>query len=452
MIENITDKFIDRLIDFKRMTLTDQHVKTINKLFLDYMGVTIVGSYLYKDKLKKIEDSIKTVSGLSYIVGTSRKTDSLHAALLNGTSAHVVELDDGARAGGVHPGAPVFSAVLSMICETQVDKETFYKSILIGYETVLRFAKTMQPSHKLNGFHATGTCGTIGAAMASSIIKGDSREEMKHTLSAATTLASGILKVIHDGSTLKPLNAGQAAMNGILASQIGRSGLIGPTDVLEGNLGFINMMSQKNDISKLLSVNDDLLAIDEVYLKPYAACRHCHPAIEAALLIKSKNNIISTKIADISVSTYKLGLHGHNHIIINGVNSAKMSTPYSIAAALVFGVAGLDQFNEISISNTHVTELCKRVKMSEDLQMTALVPEFRPAKVKIKYKSGEVFEERVDLPKGEPENPLSDEEVLEKFYSLVAYAGMEKEHSKNIANQILNCDFDTHEIIKLLAY
>ena len=303
-----------------------------------------------------------------------------------------------------------------------MDGRQFLRGIVMGYEATVRLASAMQPGHKLKGFHATGTCGTIGAALGIAYALGFTPEQKKAVLSAAATDAAGLLEMTSGASTLKPYNVGRAAAAAVDAALVGRAGFIGPDDVLGGKRGLFAAMCADIDEAKLVGATGGPYAVQTIYRKPYAACRHCHAAIEAAMTAARDGRISNEDIEAIVVETYDLAVGGHDHTDIQGPSSAKMSIPYSVAAALVFGAADYQQFESDCLADERVRALTKKVSVEESAELSALVPAKRAAIVRIAA-AGEQTAARIDYPRGEPENPLTVEELNGKFASLLAAAG-----------------------------
>lgn len=189
--------------------------------------------------------------------------------------------------------------------------------------------------------------------------------------------------------------------------------------------------------------------IEGIYQKPYAACRHCHPSIEAALHIRQLSGFDINAVESIQVDTYKLAVGGHEHTDIKGVNSAKMSIPYSLAVALFTGRAGLDEYTDDYISNKDVLAVTEKVSVKDVDELTELCPQKRVAIVTVKTSNGD-YCERVDYPKGEPENPLSREELEEKFRGLAMYGGLSKKECDEVIAEIWKKDFDLNKILRIV--
>jgi 2-methylcitrate dehydratase PrpD len=434
---SITDKYINSLYELMQVEFPDPIISHAKKCLLDYLGVTFAGAAMLREKANRFLNYSENHNNDIAVIGFNRKSNLYNAALVNGMSAHIAELDDGVRQGSIHLGAPIISALLPVAQQYQLSGNDLLRGIIIGYEAAIRLASAIQPSHRNKGYHVTGTCGTIGVALGTGSALRFSQQQMKNALSAAATSSSGMLNVTKGASELKPYNAGQAAVSGLIAALIARAGFNGAVDVLAGEWGFINMMTEKSKLSLLETGFEGKWGIEKVYMKPYAACRHCHPAIEAALILKQQHDIdFLEQISKVNVFTYHSATTGHDHTEVYGITDAKMSTPYSIAVALVTGKAGIEAYSEEMIHNNQIMELAKKIKVISDDSIDALVPEKRPATVEIIMHNQKQFSLRIDLAKGEPENPIMVEDMNEKFNSLAMYGGKTSEECMKLQNCI----------------
>ena len=449
MIFNIAELFIAGIVQSKYEKIPE-YINIITKeCLLDYFGVAFSGATLMKEKEYQVINSLKSNEGC-HVVGYSMCVPPTIAAMLNGVSSHVIELDDGHRIGMLHLGAPVISALLAVAEKEKISSCDFIKGIVAGYEVAIRLACCVQPGCKLRGYHATGTCGTVGAAMGIAAALHFDDEQMKSTLSAAATSAAGILEMIEGDTELKPYNAGRAAMDGVAAAYIGRARFKAPEDALGGKRGFLKVMTDEPKLEYLTDFSGDKYMIETIYMKPYAACRHCHPSIEAALHIRQQSGFDINEVESIQVDTYKLAVGGHDHTDIKGANSAKMSIPYSLAVALYTGKAGLDEYTDEYFTNENILSITDRVSVNAVDDLTELCPQKRVAIVNVKTSNGD-YCERVDYPKGEPENPLSREELEEKFRGLAMYGGLTSTECDEVINEIWKGDFDLNKIMSIVC-
>jgi 2-methylcitrate dehydratase PrpD len=447
---NLTDRFIDDLYALGKADFPETVVHQAKRCLLDYLGATLAGAQMMREKGNKLLNEMGAASSEVAVIGFGEKANIQNAAFINGLSSHIAELDDGVRFGMIHPGSPVFSALLPIAEKKKVSASDLIRGIVIGYEAEVRLACAIQPSHYSRGYHPTGTCGTIGAALGLAAMLDYSKDEMKNTLSSAAVSASGTLKVLEDGSELKPLNVGHAALAGVLSAFMGRSGFKGPDDVFTGDTGFMAMMADTFDVNHLVLKKGDAFAVERGYVKPYAACRHAHPAIEAVLKIRAVKDLHANVIKEIRVITYKGVLGKHDHTTICGISSAKMSIPYALSVALVTGKAGIEEFTAEYVNNPEILALAGKVVVSANDKISALVPQQRAAIVEVVTCSGDRYSERVDYPKGEPENPLSNEELEEKFTLLALYGNKSRTEINGIIKAVWNLEKELSSLFRLL--
>lgn len=445
----MTNQFLNNILTIHQESIPPIVYARARQCFLDYIASTVAGAVLYTEKEKQYLQSICSELGNCHILGQHAQTTMQTAALINGMNAHVIELDDGHRQGAVHVGATIFSALLPVAEKEHLSAQDFLFGSIIGYEVTIRLACAIQPGNKLRGYHATGTCGTVGATMAIAAALHFDFDQMKSAFSAAVTSAAGVLEMQEDNADLKPLNVGRAAMDAISAAYLGKARFKAPNDALGGKRGFLKVMTDDVKESFLKNFEKDSFCIMSIYNKPYASCRHTHPAIEAAMKIRLQPGFLLNELESVCVHTYKLAVAGHDHKQVDGVSSAKMSMPYSVAVALFTGNAGLDEFSEGNVANKQILDIAKKIDIIADDAFTALCPQRRAALLEAKTKTG-LFSARIDYPKGEPENPLTPEEFNQKFEGLMTFAGYDKKVCKALMEKVNCSDFHINEVMELL--
>ncbi len=270
---------------------------------LDYLAVTCAGAAFQKEKMKRYFSFSQPEAGNFKAIGTGKNLALKEAVFLNGLNAHALDFDDGTNSGIIHLGSPIFSLLIPLSQRYRVRVADLLKAAVLGYETSYTMAVSIQPGHKAMGYHATGTCGTLGAAVAAGYLLDFSEEERFQTFSAACMAASGMLKVLDEGSELKPYNVAKTALLSLTALQMAKSGFQGPADPLGGR-GFLRMMTGKENIELKPLLLHGTYAVMKSYTKPYASCRYTHPAVEAA--IRLRNRVRPEEIEQICVRTYDL--------------------------------------------------------------------------------------------------------------------------------------------------
>jgi len=446
---NLTDKFIDAIFEFSSRDMEEGDVLQIKDCIVDYLAVTNAGAKILAAETKKALENENDAYGEFPVIALQRKASLYNALLVNSLNAHAAELDDGVRYANLHPGVSVLSALLTLANSMNLTANSILKGILVGYEASIRIAASIQPSHRNMGYHATGTCGAFGVALGFCAAAKLDKSQFKTALTVAASGSSGMLNIIKDQSELKPFNNALAVFAGFHAFNMAKIGFKPSEDVLNGKWGYFGMKTNELNVSKLYGIANRAL-IHDVYRKYYAACRHCHPAIEAAILCKNENNIDCNSIESITVETYSLAVDGHDNKVIKNAASAKMSTPYSVAVALIKGSAGISEFEETTIAEVEIQELLQKVNVIHNPEMTKRVPAERPAKITIEVGDKVFFTEQVNLAKGEPENPFSKTELRDKFFSLTSYNGMDQHQAKKLINKIYNFEENTKEIVALI--
>ena len=436
--ESITDVFVSNLMDFAERPISDEVMHHARKCYLDYLGCVIAGYKQNKEKIDALERIGLLTQGNCTVLGSDKKLLFRDAGFVNGFNAHAMELDDGHRYAMLHIEAPVFSAMTALYEQEHISAEALYKGVIVGYEVTVRLSRAMQPWHKVRGFHSTGTCATVGVAMAVAAALDYDFNQMKSALSAAASSAAGLLEMLADDSELKPYNVGRAVMDGLTAAYVGKVGYISPNDIIGGKRGLLNVMTDTQNTIFLEKFDEkDAPCIMGNFFKPYPACRHCHSTIDAALQIANENDIAPEAIEKIKIGAYKLALTGHDHTNVNSTKSAMMSIPYGAVVALVKKDAGLSQYSYEIVLSEPVQNLLKKVEIVEDPELTSLLPDIRGAKVEVKTAKKE-YRSRINYSLGEPENPMGDDAIIGKFHDLAKYVGLKKSIADTIVRDVFN--------------
>lgn len=433
---NLTDKFLLPIIELSYNEIDRDTEFFIRERLLDTIGVTIAGA---KSLGKKIDILSNLLSSNPYgikPIGSDKKFSIENAIFINGINSHYLELDDGIRFGASHPSAPLFSAFIPLMQYVKIDWDNFIKGCVCGYETCIRLAYAMQPSHYKRGFHPTATTGAPGVAVGVAVMRRWDYEIIKDSFSSACTSAFGTLKVIEDNSEIKPLNVGKTALMGYLSAISAKAGFKSPDDSLNGDTGFLKMFSD-NFNPEILFNSSDRLFLKSIYNKPYASCRHTHPVIEACLNLRQNPSLDLNKINQINVRTYDTIIGKHDSKDIKNTSSAKMSIPYCAAVALKEGKAYVSQFDISCINDEVIKDLISKTTVLGSQELTKFLPHKRIAEVEIILEDNSRYIDKIEYPKGEPENPLSEKENHDKFMSLAIEGGLSINKANEIYNEIM---------------
>lgn len=424
-MQGLSLNFLDYLRK-KSTQINNEIIEKAKDCLFDYLAVTQAGATANRERWSGFLQHIP--QGNAPLHGLSLTTDSKTACLVNGFNAHSLELDDGQRFAMIHLGASIITAIEAARSENNISEHDALVGIIMGYEAACRLALSIQPAHKKKGFHTAGTCGTIGSAMGVGYALGMSDDQLRTVLDCAAVSSAGMLEIQEQSSELKPYNLGRAAMDGLTAAYMGFSDWLGPDDILGGERGFLRMFGDGGSPEKA-TAESDYFEIERIYVKPYAACRHCHSAIESVLSLRNQCSL--DEIERIVIETYHLAVKGHDHTEIAGVSSAKLSMPYSAAAAFVLGRADVWAFSRENVSDERILSLARKVRVEENSEFSASSSQKRIANVVIFKKDGSFCENRVDYAKGDPENPMSREEIIRKGAELLG-----EEKAKELEKQV----------------
>ena len=446
---NISQAYFSAIDNIAKKNIPDEVMARARRSLLDYLAVTCAGASFQKKKLEEFYAFAEPEEGAFKAIGTGKNLVLKEAVFLNGLNAHALDFDDGTNSGIIHLGSPIFSLLLPLAQRYGKSVDDVLRAAVIGYEASYTMAVSIQPKHKALGYHATGTCGMLGATLAAAYMLGFTEEERYQAFATACVSASGMLKVLDDGSELKPYNVAKTALLSLTSLQMAKSGFKGHNDPLGGYRGFLIMMSGDEHTELKPCLLNGSYAIMKSYTKPYASCRYTHPPVEAAIHLRNQYGITPEQVEQIKVETYDLAVSGHDHTDIKGAYSAKMSTPYSTAVALAYGKAGLQEFEKEVLDDKTIQGLTKRVEVVADEQMSRLFPEKQSAIVTITTVKGS-YSERVDFPKGEPENPLTDQEFYNRYAALMSYGCIQKYAFDNVYDLVNQPEVKVSELISTL--
>ncbi|MGP1614343.1 MAG: MmgE/PrpD family protein, partial [Pollutimonas bauzanensis] len=356
--------------------------------------------------------------GNSSLPGNGATAFAATAAWINGSASHAVEFDDIFRDAVYHPGCPTISAALAVAEDRDLSGLALLNAVVVGYEISTRVGAAVQPAH-YRYFHTTGTVGCLGAAgAAAALLAPGDAATMQHALTTAATFASGLQQAFRSDAMTKALHAGHAAAVGVRAGQAAAHGVTGVPDILEGEVGFGAALAQSPDWAVAVDELGQRYNITQITQKNHGCCGHTFAAIDAALLLRSEHRIAAAEIARIEVSTYKTAIDVTGNFNPGTAFEGKFSLPYVLAHALIHGSVRLDAFEPERLADPRIRALMSRLALEEDPALTAGFPRQRAANVNIILKNGQSHAHFSPYRKGDPESPLSDAELNDKFDEL----------------------------------
>lgn len=391
------------------------------RALLDWVGALIAGSDLpTADLLREAYSDELTPQILGApcsIPGTPLKTKLRAAAFLNGTISHLAEYDDIYRDGAYHPASPTISPAFALAEARGMSRDALLKAITVGYEVSTRIAAAVQPSH-YKYFHTTGTAGVFGAAAACAALVQANTDQASHAMATAGTFASGLQQAFRSDAMTKPMHGGHAAEVGLSAALAAEVGMTGTADLLEGEAGFGAAMSDGARWSEaLLGLGTDF-NITRMTFKNHGCCGHTFPAIDGAAALQALHNITPESIKAIRIGAYKAGVDVCAYRHPKSAFEAKFSLSYTVAARLILGRVREQAFMPASLTNQIIHALEEKISVYEDVACTQNFPKKRSCNIEIELLNGEIYSRHQATRHGDPDDPLTDEELLDKFMEL----------------------------------
>jgi 2-methylcitrate dehydratase PrpD len=401
----------------------DEGRQTAGRAFLDTIGVMLAGAS--ESAAASVQHVVaRESSGLQCsVLGTRLRTSATNAALANGTAAHAHDYDDMCFVSLAHPSAPLVAAGLAIAERSGATGRALLDAYVVGFEIEARLGRAMNPRHYQRGWHCTSTLGTIGAAAAASRLLGFDATVSGHALAIAASEASGLKE--NFGTMVKPLHAGLAARNGVLAALLAQAGMTASVSAIEGPQGFLAAMDSES--SALLPFITDLGGRWEILdtgitVKLYPSCAATHPALDALLDLKRHDGFDAADVDRIDIGvdaiTPTVLLYEHPSTGLEG----KFSMPFCAAAAVVDGHVGLATFTADRLADPVVAGMRERVEMSVDPSLDSGAPPLTQARVQVTLKDGRVLGAAANGARGYPDRPATSEQLAAKFLSCAGAA------------------------------
>ena len=384
--------------------------REVTRSLVNWMGCALGGAH--EEAVSRALEALMPFAGCAdaTVIGRSVRTDCLHAALLNGMSAHVLDFDDTHLRTLVHPSVPVASPLLALAERQPFSGSAFLHAFVLGVDVECRIANAIYASHNVTGY-ITGTAGVIGAAAAAGRILGLDERRMTSALGIAATQAAGLREMA--GTMCKSFVHGRAAQNGLLAALLAEQGFTSSAHAIEAPRGFAQVLAPGSTLDE---VTDGLGERYEIMLntyKPYACGVVCHPVIDGCLRLRDTHRLKSADIAAVALRVHPLALKLTGIREPRGGLESKWSIYHSSAVAICDGAAGEHQYTDERVNDAAVAALRGKISAEEDASLRD-----DEAHVTITRADGRVLDVHVDHATGSAANPLSDEGLNTKFRQL----------------------------------
>jgi len=397
--------------------VTPAAISAAKRFLLDTLAAGVAGGR--EEVVQSVVEGIRLASGAGNAVLWGR-TDSLPpaaAALVNGTAAHALELDDFGGCG--HSGAVVIPAVCALAASSRKSGREVLLAVIAGYDVasrVLDGSGGYRP-HNGRGWHSTGTCGSFGAAAGAAKLLDLAPETFAHALGIAGTFTGGLWAFLADGALVKRFHPGKAAETGVIAALLAQSGLTGPGQIFEADWGgfYPTYAPGVATPERVLEGLGEDFHILRSGIKPYACCRTIHSCIDAVLDIVGAAPGGSASVARLIVHGNEQTRRQFSRMEIGNLLEAQFSMPYCLAVAAESGRATLDQFVPLRVEDPEIRRLMSVTEIRTD---RVLGPTDYPS-LEVVFEDGTRQYKDVPFAKGAPEAPLSDAELTDKAMGLL---------------------------------
>ena len=377
--------------------------------------------------------------GRSHILGDGeRPVVAPYAALANGALAHAFELDGAVRpSAGAHPGATVLTAALATAQERGLSGRALLTAFAAGAEVMIRIGRATKHSNETRGFHAPGTTGPFGAAVACGHLMGFDAEHMTNALGIAGSLSSGLVEFARSGTgaMVKRLHFGRAAEGGVLAANLAADGFTGPATVLEGDCGFLKVYCNEWDVAELTRGLGETWLTQRISMKRYACHTACHTPVQAIVDMKASEPIESRDIQSIEIKVGAKELRRHDIRDPSDVMIGQYSVPFSVALAIVADARDPRTFRDADVNNPELLSLMERITL---VPWDRQPPSPIASATTVTRRDGTTVTAEVADFKGTPDNPLSASELRDK--ALLLTRDYDAGAMKSLFDRLLNLE------------
>lgn len=414
----------DRLAGYAQLeagrTLSDEVLHHAKRAMLDWFAALYPGTRVAPTTQLVRAHFRELGHGRSSLPGFKTHAFASTAAWINGTAAHAVEFDDIFRDAIYHPGAPTIAAALAVAEDEGRSGLELLKAVVVGYEISTRIGAAVQPSH-YRYFHTTGTVGCFGSAAAAAFLLDPSNPNvMRHALSTAASFGAGLQQAFRSESMTKSLHSGHAAASGVTAAKAAAHGITGAPDMLEGDVGFGVAMADGPVWERATEALGERYNITRITQKSHGCCGHTFAAIDAVLLLRRELGVARLdRVRTIEIETYQTALDVTGGADPHSAQQARFSLPYVVAQAWLHGSVRLNAFSNARLADPAARSLMSRITLKSDPVLSASFPSMRAARVRIVLDDGRTLEHFAPYRHGDPEAPLSDAELNDKFDELV---------------------------------
>lgn len=430
-VEKLTARIAEFVVDTRLSQIPDETIELGKKSILDGLGLALSGSKTETAGL--IERYVKSLgcgSGGAAVLGSAAKLPPRFAALVNGVAIHVDDFDDTQLAAAkdrvygllVHPTVCVLPAALATAEVGGTGGKDLLVAYQVGVEVECKIAEAISPRHYEDGFHSTGTCGVFGGTSACARLKGLDVASTVRAFAIAASHAAGLRE--NFGTMMKPYQAGHATESGVVAADLAALGWTGAEQILEAQRGFFHAYGGSYDPSAIVDRLGKPWTFQNpgVSIKPFPSGSLTHPGMTELLRLIRANSIRAADVAQVEVGTNRNMPNTLIHHRPTTGLQAKFSMEFCMAILLLDGRADQTKFTDAVANRPDVQQMIGRVRFYTDPDAEKAGYDKMTTILKITLKDGRTISGRADFGKGSPANPMSFDEVAEKFLGCAAFA------------------------------
>ncbi len=435
--ESFTERMAEAVTNFRYRDFPDEVVSKTKYLVIDLLGCGIAGSVAPEATI--IRDFVRETNSPAEatVWGSWEKSSDMNSAMANAYNSHILEMDDIVGAAFLHLGLPVIPAAIAMAEKYKKSGKQVIEAILAGYEAEERVGEALGASHYYF-WHTTGTAGPFGAAAAAGRLIGLTADQMAEAFGSAGSQSAGLWQFLDDNAMTKYLHAAKAGYNGMLAALLAKKGLTGARKILEGEKGLLKATSKTQNPEKAFESLGSEYKLMSSEIKLWPSCGHTYSPIQACLNLKEKYGIDAKDIDKVDVETYLTATQVcKNNETFDSVRAVKFSISYCTSLALLFGKIEMGMFNRL-VADPGVRALAAKTKVSAARDLDELYPPKKPARVTIRCGDKE-FTETVDYAKGHPLNPLTGQEICDKYMGMTTDV-IGREKAERLLDRLINLE------------
>jgi len=415
------------------------------KSILDGFGLALCGSVAASGGITRdYLGSLGLARADATVIASALKVPARFAAFANGVGMHADDYDDTQLAAAenrvygllTHPTAPVLPVALAIAEAASQSGRELMLAYHIGVEIECKIAEAISPRHYENGFHSTGTCGAFGAAAAAAKLRKLDLERTLNALGIAGSQASGLRESF--GTMTKPFHAGHAAEAGVVAADLAALGWTASEQVLEAPRGFFRAEGGGYDADAIFHKlgNPWTFVSPGISIKPFPSGSLTHPAMTVLQHLIKENKISADQVESVDVGTNRNMPNALIHHHPTTGLQAKFSMEFCMAALLLYGKAGLNQFTDEVVGRPEVQEMIRRVHFGVNAEAEKAGYNKMTTIVSVQLRGGRTISGRTDFAKGSPANPMTFDEVAEKFQDNAAFAKWPAAKAKAIVDMV----------------